>query len=374
MKSLSPKWFICILIAVLIVCLAIFGCFALSEYMTFGVTAPAFTATPTPVSTSAPAVSAIVAVPTPTPTPAQAERIEGVHVIIKNKVIFAADSAKTAYLVITDYMNAMAETGIASNEWLVSCSLPDKVYLAPADGSVLIRDHDSAYAYLMEDAQRLPLVRIVARCTTQSVEPQEETRVSDALPACSRIVSFGANELTAIYTETEYLGQLESSVIETNRFRLRDSIPKLTVTGGYTAKNPNGEPGRNEGETGPKSGALDFDPPIHAAVYSNYGMRKGQMHYGIDYRGKTGTMVFAPEEGVVVYCANRGAYGFVIDIRHGDSGFVTRISGMGEVNVELWERVSKGQQLGTLGGEDNYGILHFEIIIDGIPYNPLQYL
>ena len=76
-----------------------------------------------------------------------------------------------------------------------------------------------------------------------------------------------------------------------------------------------------------------------------------------------------------MYCGERGAYGFVVDIDHGN-GFVSRLTHLADVQVELNQRVFIGDTVGTLAPDEDGGkpVLHYELIIDGIPYNPLFYI
>ena len=105
-----------------------------------------------------------------------------------------------------------------------------------------------------------------------------------------------------------------------------------------------------------------------------FGYVEGKMNYGLEIGNSAGTNVVAPGEGVVVYCGERGAYGFVVDIDHGN-GFVSRLTHLSDVQVELNQRVFIGDPVGKLAPDADGGkpVLHYELIIDGIPYNPLFY-
>jgi len=95
----------------------------------------------------------------------------------------------------------------------------------------------------------------------------------------------------------------------------------------------------------------------------------------LEISNSAGTKIVAPGEGVVVYCGERGAYGFVVDIDHGN-GFVSRLTHLTDVQVELNQRVFIGDAVGNLAESEDGGkpVLHYELIIDGIPYNPLFYI
>ena len=68
-------------------------------------------------------------------------------------------------------------------------------------------------------------------------------------------------------------------------------------------------------------------------------------------------------------------YGYVVDIDHGN-GFVSRLTHLTNVQVEMNQRVFAGDLIGSLAEDEDGGkpIFHYELIIDGIPYNPLYYI
>ena len=87
------------------------------------------------------------------------------------------------------------------------------------------------------------------------------------------------------------------------------------------------------------------------------------------------TKVYAPEDGTVIFCGERPGYGTVVEIKH-ENGFVSRLSSCANVAVELEQHVKRGAVIGYMPAIEGRGapILHYELLIDGIPYNPLYYL
>ena len=147
------------------------------------------------------------------------------------------------------------------------------------------------------------------------------------------------------------------------------------LVGTYESAQPDAEPDPAQGVPGKDKGSLKFVQPVRGRITSYFGMRYGQMHYGIDYTARPGAQVVAPEEGTVIFCGERAGYGFVIDIRH-ENGFTTRLAGVGTAQIELDEHVSAGQVIASLPSDVNMtaAVLHFEILADGIPVNPMYYL
>ena len=61
---------------------------------------------------------------------------------------------------------------------------------------------------------------------------------------------------------------------------------------------------------------------------------------------------------------------------HGD-GFVSRLTHLADVTLELNQRVFAGDAVGKLAESERSGKkprLHYELLVDGVPYNPLYYL
>ena len=80
-------------------------------------------------------------------------------------------------------------------------------------------------------------------------------------------------------------------------------------------------------------------------------------------------------DGVVVFSGFHPQYGYMVDIDHGN-GFVSRLTHLSDVQVELNQRVFIGDPVGVLAEDEDGGkpVMHYELIIDGIPYNPLFYI
>lgn len=96
---------------------------------------------------------------------------------------------------------------------------------------------------------------------------------------------------------------------------------------------------------------------------------------GIDIAGREGDPVLAAEAGEVVYAGNGLLrYGELVIIKHNDQ-FLSAYAHNSSLNVNEGDRVSRGQQIASLGstGVDR-DMLHFEIRLAGQPVNPVSYL
>lgn len=105
------------------------------------------------------------------------------------------------------------------------------------------------------------------------------------------------------------------------------------------------------------------------------GGRGSTNHQGIDYATPIGTSIYASSGGTVSAAGWSGGYGYMVLITHPD-GSKTRYAHLSKCLVSVGQTVSQGEKIALSG---NTGIstgphLHFEIIINGNPVNPLNYL
>ncbi|ABO51797.1 peptidase M23B [Desulforamulus reducens MI-1] len=111
------------------------------------------------------------------------------------------------------------------------------------------------------------------------------------------------------------------------------------------------------------------------AIISPFGKRGGRMHTGVDLAKAYGSPVGAYNSGRVIRAGWYGAYGKCVDINHGN-GIVTRYAHLSTINVSVGQNVERGQSIGNVGstGRSTGPHLHFEVIVNGVPKNPVGYL
>ena len=122
--------------------------------------------------------------------------------------------------------------------------------------------------------------------------------------------------------------------------------------------------------------------PIESGWLSSYyGMRadpftgKPAMHKGLDFAGKEGNNVLATAAGIVTWAGERGGYGQLVEIEHGD-GFITRYGHNESLTVSVGDVVTKGQPIAKMGnsGRSTGAHVHYEVIRDGKQIDPLPYV
>lgn len=98
-------------------------------------------------------------------------------------------------------------------------------------------------------------------------------------------------------------------------------------------------------------------------------------HAGLDIADPIGTPLFAADSGTIERAGWNRGYGNNIVINHG-GGKKTRYAHMNKFYVSHGQSVSKGQTIGEMGntGWSTGPHIHFEVIINGKKYNPLNYI
>lgn len=98
-------------------------------------------------------------------------------------------------------------------------------------------------------------------------------------------------------------------------------------------------------------------------------------HSGIDFAGAAGTRVLAAADGVVSFAGRDGNYGKLVEITHGN-GYVTRYAHNSTILVETGATVRRGDPVALMGstGRSTGTHLHFEVLREGRPVNPLSFV
>jgi murein DD-endopeptidase MepM/ murein hydrolase activator NlpD len=122
-------------------------------------------------------------------------------------------------------------------------------------------------------------------------------------------------------------------------------------------------------------------PVLRGFRSSGFGWRqdpftgRSALHKGIDFAGNHGDAIIAVGAGVVSFAGVKDGYGITVEVTHGD-GYVTRYAHNSRLTVRAGDMVSRGQQIARMGstGRSTGTHLHFEVLRNGAPVNPLAYI
>ncbi|MCF6753663.1 M23 family metallopeptidase [Stutzerimonas degradans] len=98
-------------------------------------------------------------------------------------------------------------------------------------------------------------------------------------------------------------------------------------------------------------------------------------HSGVDFALSAGSDVFAAAGGRVRFAGNRGAYGKLVEIDHGNR-LVTRYAHLSRLHVRAGDIVTPQQRVGAVGstGRSTGPHLHFEVLHQGRFVDPQRFL
>ena len=122
--------------------------------------------------------------------------------------------------------------------------------------------------------------------------------------------------------------------------------------------------------------------PVSGSISSRYKSMssiRNSAHTGLDIATSSGTPIKAAASGTVVYAGWRGGYnggyGNLVAIDHGN-GVQTLYGHCSKIYVSVGQKVSQGQSIAAVGstGNSTGPHLHFEVRVNGIAYNPQNYV
>lgn len=116
----------------------------------------------------------------------------------------------------------------------------------------------------------------------------------------------------------------------------------------------------------------EMEWPVVGWISSPFGFRDGKPHEGVDIAADYGMPIRASMPGRVVFAGPRGTYGEAVILDHGD-GLRTLYAHSSKILVTEGEWVNKGQIIALVGntGRSRGPHLHMEVLINGLPYDPV---
>ena len=128
-------------------------------------------------------------------------------------------------------------------------------------------------------------------------------------------------------------------------------------------------------------GELLWPLPGHYRITSEYGGRIHPItvvwstHGGTDIAAPYGTNILSSNDGVVIYAGYHYSYGNYIIVDHG-GGIATLYAHCSKLLASEGQAVTKGEPIAKVGstGESTGNHLHYEVRLNGVRKNPMEYL
>lgn len=316
-------------------------------------------------------VQTVEVTPSPSPEPVYYEN--SVSLLVDRNPVMTLSSEYEAKQLLWEYLTLCAAA--PEGERFLSAKFDCELILVQADPYVEPLDSGAALTLLEDDPSLVPVLITAQRIDSAEASPQVQESTEAALAkGCRIFTQIGTSALTETVTQVTYRAGEAISLGTSSTVTLREARATILRIGAYTKKDTSGKAQRLEGPSGKDAGDLALTYPMRGQMFAYFGYNDGVMNNGIDISNEAGTKITAPGEGLIVYCGERGAYGFVVDIDHGN-GFVSRLTHLADVQVEMNQRVFQGDPVGTLAADEDGAkpVFHYELLVDGIPYNPLYY-
>lgn len=121
--------------------------------------------------------------------------------------------------------------------------------------------------------------------------------------------------------------------------------------------------------------------PVKGFISSGFGFRRNpftsvsDFHMGIDITAPLGKPVVSSANGTVSFAGFKSGYGNLVSIDHG-YGIQTHYAHLSKILVKTGQRVKRWDIIGLVGdtGQSTAPHLHYEIVKNDTPVNPLDYM
>lgn len=190
----------------------------------------------------------------------------------------------------------------------------------------------------------------------------------------STITRDGEKGVERVTADVSYVNGVETRRKVLNRVTVSEPVSEIIALGtkeipsGVTAQIPQNRPvGQFIWPVGGSDGGQISEMMYGYGGYYNHG--------GIDIVAPYGTPIFAAESGTVILAQWYYGYGNCVMIQH-DSGIVTVYGHASYLHVYQGQRVTAGELIADVGstGQSTANHCHFEVRINGVQMNPINYL
>ena len=227
-----------------------------------------------------------------------------------------------------------------------------------------------------EDRQTLAEAEVVAAAATVDDPTSDPNAVIDTTPTVS---TTERKSLQALAATTDQLDSLIAQAQDQKNQQAQILLSEQQAAANAKAQaEAEQQAALIEAERLRQIGVIAVPIQANYTLSARYGQRGGiwsaGWHTGLDFRVKSGTSVVAAANGTVIASGWGGAYGYRIEVDHGN-GYITAYNHLSKIEVTEG-KVAAGQEIGKSGSTGNTTgpHLHFEVTKDGEFMNPSSWL
>ena len=178
-------------------------------------------------------------------------------------------------------------------------------------------------------------------------------------------------ELKGFVSEKQAIAKLYEKKTVTRKSATNIASAAYTTTGGNISTS------LNISRAKPSIG-LSFIKPVTGRISSRFGVSsriRKSYHTGLDIACSKGTAIKAAASGTVTFTGWKGSYGNLVVVTH-SNGVQTYYGHCSKIFVSAGKKVNQGDIIAAVGstGNSTGPHLHLEIRVNGVAYNPQNYI
>ena len=257
---------------------------------------------------------------------------------------------------LPEYKLCLLKKGIVANDEQIISKIKEQGTTYYRYYAILDNQEEKAYVSTFQDAENV----------VKSLKEKNSTNIETI-----SIVEKYETQLQPIITLDEAIAKLyvepAKKVVVAKK---TTSYTKYTASGSVNTASKTSSAKANLG--------ISLVRPVSGIITSRFGVGSSirrSSHTGLDIATSTGTPIVAAASGKVTFAGWKGSYGNMIVITH-SNGVQTYYAHCQKLLASVGTTVSQGQRIATVGstGNSTGPHLHLEVRVNGVAYNPQNYV
>ena len=292
--------------------------------------------------------------------------------LLQDRLVALYEAGDTTYLDLL--LTSGSITDFISNYYLVS-------QLAECDTEVL-SEIENTKKEIEDDKKDLESKKAEIDKTKSEIAKKNEQLKSEKSTKQTKVDSLTTEEKNIQSQIDAYDAEMEK-IAAAERKAAAEEDAKKNASSNNSNNTVNGGTSGSTNGTSTSTGKMTWPIPGYRTLTSSFGYRihpiygTYKLHSGIDVGAPRGAKFVAADNGTVLIASYgyNGGYGNYVVISHGN-GITTRYGHGTTILVSAGQKVTKGTPVLTVGstGASTGPHAHFEVRVNGVAVNPMNYL